>query len=68
MTDPKPSRQRAYQQRRKAAGCCILCPLPRDAGSQWYCRTHKIAHRERQRARSGSQPWRPGKPGRPPNE
>lgn len=59
------SRQRRYQLRHAARGLCMLCPLPVKHSRQ-YCARHAEADRIARRRRSGSQPWRPGKPGRPP--
>lgn len=51
---------------KQARGECRFCPHP--ALTVAFCADHVRINRERTRKRSGSRPWRPGKPGRPPLE
>ena len=48
-----------------AEGKCRRCGSPREA-SDLHCDVCLVKERERARARTGSKPWRPGGPGRPP--
>lgn len=62
---------RAYNQRVRAqnrvdAGLCGRCGKKRDCASKRYCEACAKQYQMRMRARTGSKPWRPGGPGRPP--
>ena len=59
------SRQLVYQQRRLEEGACRQCGQDRDDDTV-MCDRCLVLNRERMRERTGSQPWRPGGPGRPP--
>ncbi len=58
--------QRTTEQQRVAAGLCGRCGKPRDCASVRYCEACAKGLQVRMRARTGSKPWRPGGPGRPP--
>jgi len=61
------SRQRVWQLQRTAEGLCQQCGVnPRSEHSTAFCVECQDSNRERNRKRIGSQPWRPGGPGRPP--
>lgn len=61
------SRQTRYQRRHQALGLCWLCPAPVAYGGT-RCARHLLRTRLAQRARTGSQPWAPGRRGRAPLE
>lgn len=58
--------QRTREQRRVADGLCGRCGKPRDCESKRYCERCAKDLQVRMRERTGSKPWRPGGPGRPP--
>lgn len=57
---PGVSRQRDWQLAMRAAGRCTQCG--KDAGGKALCEVCT----EKKRIRMGVEPWRPGRPGRPP--
>lgn len=54
-------RRRLYE--RQALGVCITCGGP--LFTRNHCEKHALAVRLRMRTKLGSNPWCPGKPGRP---
>lgn len=58
--------QRTRDQRRVAAGLCGRCGKARDGASTRHCDACAKGLQLRMRAKTGSKPWRPGGPGRPP--
>jgi hypothetical protein len=59
------TRQRKYQLAHQRRGLCILCPRVAFHGGI-HCRWHTMLQRQRNRAKYGLRPWRPGGLGRPP--
>ena len=61
-----PTRYQRLREARHAAGQCWYCPRPITPGSSGCCARHVLYKREHTRAREGTQPWQPGRVGRPP--
>jgi hypothetical protein len=59
------SRQHAWQRKRVSEGKCRTCGGTRTHYAS-VCDTCQEKERERGQRRTGSSPWRPGGPGRPP--
>jgi tRNA(Ile2) C34 agmatinyltransferase TiaS len=63
------SKARRRQLEKRAAGLCVSCgQVPIAAGSKNYCSRCRKKNRLRARAAMGCRPWRPGGPGRIPDE
>jgi hypothetical protein len=60
MAKKKPNKQQRYAQRRTELGMCTICTEPAELNARDpskfspYCKGHKIANRERARARIGA--------------
>ena len=64
---PQVSRQRAWQEARRADGKCTLCgKAPLLEGSTTFCGQCLERRRARQRKKLGVKAWVEGGPGRPP--
>jgi hypothetical protein len=50
--DARYARQYAYRQRKKQAGLCVACPLPRGEGDRLYCVACRRRYRAYQKAHS----------------
>ena len=62
--NPKKSRQRIYQEKRKALGLCINCGKEKSVGI--YCKECGIKNRERNRKKKNNKAWVSGGRGRKP--
>ena len=60
------SRQRRWQLKRKSEGKCGYCGIGSLNFYRDRCDECQSQLRESERRKAGSQPWRPGGPGRPP--
>lgn len=61
----KLSRQRQWQNKRLAAGCCVRCGAARNLYAQ-RCDACQRKETERARAKTGFKPWKAGGRGRKP--
>ena len=67
MTKRKVSRQREWQIRKREEGRCMICGKESFA-PHGLCKKHLKVQRERNRAVTGCDPWKPGGRGRIPLE